>query len=148
MVGKLLIFEGPDGVGKTTIVQELKAKLSVENFKFLSFPGREEGTLGNAIYRMHHSPQEFGIKVMSELARQTLHIAAHIDVIETRIKPWIAEGKNVVLDRFWWSTLVYGSVGGGEQQAEGTRRGRSDCLGHNQASGRICDRSRSTDRPN
>ncbi|MBZ9790500.1 hypothetical protein K9B32_10245 [Rhizobium sp. 3T7] len=117
MAGKLLIFEGPDGVGKTTIVQELKAKLSSETFKFLSFPGRDEGTLGKAIYRIHHSPQEFGIKVMSELARQTLHIAAHIDVIETRIKPWIAEGRNVVLDRFWWSTLVYGSVGGGEQKA-------------------------------
>lgn len=117
MAGKLFIFEGPDGVGKTTIVQELKQKLPASEFEFLSFPGRDEGTLGRAIYRIHHKPEEFGIKVMSELARQALHIAAHIDVIETRIVPWISDGKNVVLDRFWWSTLVYGSVGGGKQKA-------------------------------
>ncbi|MFN7024126.1 MAG: dTMP kinase [Pseudorhizobium sp.] len=117
MAGKLFIFEGPDGVGKTTIVQELKQKLPASEFEFLSFPGRDEGTLGRAIYRIHHEPKEFDIKVMSELARQALHIAAHIDVIETRIAPWISDGKNVVLDRFWWSTLVYGSVGGGKQKA-------------------------------
>ncbi|MDX0931390.1 hypothetical protein GOE05_28695 [Sinorhizobium medicae] len=117
MAGKLFIFEGPDGVGKTTIVEELKQKLPPTAFEFLSFPGRDEGTLGRAIYRIHHEPEEFGIKVMSELARQALHIAAHIDAIETRIGPWLAEGKNVVLDRFWWSTLVYGSVGGGKQKA-------------------------------
>lgn len=117
MAGKLFIFEGPDGVGKTTIVQELKQKLPASEFEFLSFPGRDEGTLGRAIYRIHHEPEEFGIKVMSELARQALHIAAHIDVIETRIAPWISDGKNVVLDRFWWSTFVYGCVGGGKQKA-------------------------------
>lgn len=117
MTGKLFIFEGPDGVGKTTVVQALKEEFAGTAFEFLSFPGRDEGTLGHAIYRIHHDPEEFGIKVMSELARQTLHVAAHIDVIETRIIPWIADGKNVVLDRFWWSTLIYGSVGGGEQKA-------------------------------
>lgn len=83
----------------------------------MSFPGRDEGTLGRAVYQIHHTPEAFGIKQMSELARQALHIAAHIDVIETRIRPWIASGKNVVLDRFWWSTLVYGGVGGGTQRA-------------------------------
>lgn len=117
MIGNLFIFEGPDGVGKTTIVQALKDKLGGDAFEFLSFPGREEGTLGHAIYRLHHSPEDFGIRVMSELARQALHVAAHIDAIETRIRPWIAEGRNVVLDRFWWSTIVYGSIGGVEHQA-------------------------------
>lgn len=117
MGGKLLIFEGPDGVGKSSIVQELKLRLPPDSFEFLSFPGRDEGTLGRAIYRIHHAPEEFGIKLMSPLAKQALHVAAHIDVIETRIRPWIAAGKNVVLDRFWWSTLVYGSVGGGDQTA-------------------------------
>lgn len=117
MTGNLFIFEGPDGVGKTTIVKALKDKLVGDAFEFLSFPGREEGTLGHLIYRIHHNREDFGIRVMSELARQALHVAAHIDVIETRIKPWIAEGKNVVLDRFWWSTIVYGTVGGGEHSA-------------------------------
>jgi dTMP kinase len=117
MAGKLLIFEGPDGVGKSTIVKELRLRLPAEDFEFLSFPGRDGGTLGKVIYQIHHKPEEFGIKSMSELARQTLHIAAHIDVIEARLRPWLSQGKNVVLDRFWWSTLVYGSAGGGAQEA-------------------------------
>jgi dTMP kinase len=117
MAGKLFIFEGPDGVGKSSIVGELKLRLAHHTFEFLSFPGRDDGTLGKAIYRIHHTPEEFGISVMSALAKQALHVAAHIDVIETRIRPWIAGGKNVVLDRFWWSTVVYGSVGGGDLTA-------------------------------
>lgn len=117
MTGKLFVFEGPDGVGKSSIVRELKLRLDSSSFEFLSFPGRDEGTLGKAIYLIHHSPEEFGINVMSSLAKQALHVAAHVDVIETRIRPWIAAGRNVVLDRFWWSTLVYGSVGGGDQTA-------------------------------
>lgn len=117
MTGNLFIFEGPDGVGKTTIVKALKDKFAGDVFEFLSFPGREEGTLGHVIYRIHHNRADFGIGVMSELALQALHVAAHVDVIETRIRPWITEGKNVVLDRFWWSTIVYGTVGGGEHRA-------------------------------
>ncbi|TBD04822.1 hypothetical protein ELH21_10700 [Rhizobium leguminosarum] len=117
MAGKLLIFEGPDGVGKSSIVHELKQRLPRDSSEFLSFPGRDDGTLGKAIYRIHHAPEEFGIAGMSPLAKQALHVAAHIDVIETRIRPWIVAGKNVVLDRFWWSTLVYGSVSGGDQTA-------------------------------
>lgn len=117
MKGNLFIIEGPDGVGKTTIVQELRANLQNHNFEFLSFPGRSEGTLGKLIYHLHHHPEEFGIRTMSELAKQALHVSAHIDVIESRIRPWITEGKNVVLDRFWWSTLVYGDVGGGAHKA-------------------------------
>jgi len=37
-----------------------------------------------------------------------LHIAAHLDHIETRIQPALRNGTHVVLDRFWWSTWVYG----------------------------------------
>lgn len=116
MAGKFFIFEGPDGVGKTTVVAGLKERLasSEERFEFLSFPGRDEGTLGKVVYQIHHSPQDFNIGAMSELAKQALHIAAHFDAIETRIKPLLEDGVNIVLDRFWWSTLVYGKVGGVE----------------------------------
>jgi len=119
--GKLFVFEGPDGVGKTTIVSALKERLvgSDTRFEFMSFPGRQEGTLGSVIYDIHHYPERFGISEMSELAKQALHIAAHIDAIETRIKPLLRAGVSVVLDRFWWSTIVYGEVGGVEPLALG-----------------------------
>ncbi len=43
---------------------------------------------------------------------QLLHIAAHIDAIETKILPALRQGKHIVLDRFWWSTWAYGIVAG------------------------------------
>ena len=43
---------------------------------------------------------------------QLLHIASHIDAIESVILPELRAGNSIVLDRFWWSTIVYGSVYG------------------------------------
>jgi dTMP kinase len=114
MSGKLLVFEGPDGVGKTTL-SKLAADLLTaagQPTKWLSFPGRELGTLGHLVYEVHHRPQQFNIAQLTEGAKQALHIAAHLDTIERQIKPWLASGMNVVLDRFWWSTWVYGLTAG------------------------------------
>ncbi len=116
MAGRLFFFEGPDGVGKSTIVSALKERLVYDGskFDFLNFPGNLQGTLGKVVYEIHHEPERYGISRMSELAKQTLHIAAHIDAIETIIRPRLGAGINVVLDRFWWSTIVYGEAGGVE----------------------------------
>jgi hypothetical protein len=43
---------------------------------------------------------------------QALHIAAHLDAIETEIVPSLNAGETIVLDRYWWSTWVYGMAGG------------------------------------
>jgi len=47
---------------------------------------------------------------------QMLVTAAHIDVIETEVLPALRAGKNVVLDRYWWSTLVYGRKAGASRK--------------------------------
>lgn len=110
--GNLFIFEGPDGVGKTTLVQSTVDLLRENNIPLLSlsFPGKTLGTLGYLIDRVHHSPAELEVKQITPLAVQALHIAAHLDAIETRIKPALNDGITVLLDRTWWSTLVYGKV--------------------------------------
>ena len=43
---------------------------------------------------------------------QLMHIAAHLDAIEATILPALRAGISVVLDRFWWSTKVYGLSSG------------------------------------
>jgi dTMP kinase len=78
----------------------------------LAFPGREPGTLGKLVYDIHHDPKSFDIPRMAEAAKQALHVAAHLDAIERRIGPLLHEGEHVLLDRFWWSTWVYGVIGG------------------------------------
>lgn len=112
--GKLFVFEGADGVGKSTIAEWFASHLrqSGADCTLLSFPGREPGTLGRHVYELHHEPAQFGIEELSPASLQLLHVAAHIDSIERRIKPLLATGHFVVLDRFWWSTFVYGLVGG------------------------------------
>ena len=112
--GKLFVFEGPDGVGKSTLAEWFETHLQESGTKsrLLSFPGKESGTLGRHVYELHHDPSRFGIDVLTAGSLQLLHVAAHIDAIERRIKPLLASGQTVVLDRFWWSTFVYGLVGG------------------------------------
>lgn len=118
-VGKLFVFEGPDGVGKTTLAMSFAEHLAARGMEceFMSFPGREVGTLGHHVYELHHDAARFGIESIRPLSVQVLHIAAHIDAIETRILPLLSSGRHVVLDRFWWSTWVYGTVTKANQEA-------------------------------
>jgi dTMP kinase len=112
--GKLYIFEGPDGVGKTTLASALVSHLH-ENRRaahLLSFPGREHGTLGRMIWDLHHDFERFGVRDIDATSLQLLHVASHIDTVEHRIRPALQAGEDVVLDRFWWSTLVYGTEQG------------------------------------
>jgi len=110
MTGKLIVFEGVDGIGKSSLSEDLARRLAESNVAAISlvFPGNDPGTLGHLVYQIHHDPASVGVASMSALALQTLHIAAHLDAIENRIVPALQTGTWVILDRFWWSTWVYG----------------------------------------
>ena len=113
--GRLVVFEGPDGVGKTTVAQALVVSLRDRGVAcgHYAFPGQQEGTLGKHIYDLHHDPYTLGvIEGIHPVSMQVLHVAAHIDAIETQIKPAVEKGEWVVLDRYWWSTWAYGSLSG------------------------------------
>ena len=117
--GKLYVFEGPDGVGKSELAKQFCEHLRSrgEAVELMSFPGSRPGTLGHHIYAIHHVPASFGIEGITSTSLQALHIAAHVDAIETRILPLLSGGKTVVLDRFWWSTWVYGTAAGANAKA-------------------------------
>ena len=111
----LYVFEGPDSVGKSTISASFANRLKGDGrcvVRYWSFPGRDKGTLGWAVYRLHHNSVELGVSAITPTSLQVMHIAAHVDAIESRILPALDAGEIVVLDRFWWSTLVYGIVKG------------------------------------
>ena len=112
--GSLFVFEGPDGVGKSTIAAGFAQALNSrgETSRLMSFPGREEGTLGKLVYGLHHDSMAHGVSEITPIARQALHVAAHLDVMERVILPALDSGINIILDRFWWSTIVYGQSAG------------------------------------
>ena len=112
--GRLIVFEGPDGVGKSTLAEQLTVHLREAGVpcEHLAFPGRQPGSLGHLVYDLHHDTLGLGLSEVNPTSLQLLHIAAHVDAIEERILPAISAGAWIVLDRFWWSTWVYGAAFG------------------------------------
>jgi thymidylate kinase len=109
----LIVFEGVDAAGKSTVCARYLEVLVDHGViaRLLSFPGKEPGTLGNLVYQLHDNPQSKGVDRMTSASLQALHIAAHLDAIETVIVPSLEAGETILLDRYWWSTWVYGVVG-------------------------------------
>ena len=112
--GKLIVLEGPDGVGKSTLSERLTNRLRETGIlcEHLAFPGRQPGSLGSLVYDLHHEAPRLGLGEVNPTSLQLLHIAAHVDAIEGHILPALRAGTWVVLDRFWWSTWVYGTASG------------------------------------
>lgn len=108
---KLIVFEGVDGVGKTTLAEALAKHCRREFPGWVvaqgSLPGRSPNSLGEWVYRLHHgtihghSPES-----ITPPALQLLHVAAHVDAVLSWIAPSLVDGC-VILDRFWWSTYAY-----------------------------------------
>lgn len=113
------MFEGVDGAGKSTLAGAATARLSEERVPVAlrSFPGREQGTLGELVHRLHHHPPALGIQSITPTSLQLLHVAAHLDMIEREIAPLLRSGALVLLDRYWWSTWAYGVGSGANQDA-------------------------------
>jgi thymidylate kinase len=112
--GRLVIFEGPDESGKTTVSKLVAEELRRTGQKciWLAFPGAEPDTLGAEIHALHH---DIRFAKAPPLSVQLLHVAAHIEALERRIVPELTEGTWVILDRFWWSTWVYGLAAGADR---------------------------------
>ncbi len=113
-IGRLIVFEGVDGVGKTTLAKKVVDYLGSRGVEciYLAFPGHQPYTLGKHVYDLHHGLFDFDISRIHPVSLQMLHIAAHIDSIEKNIKPKLQEGVTVVLDRYWWSAKAYGAWAG------------------------------------
>ncbi len=124
---RFIIFEGVDGVGKTTITRALTAYFAEHApatpvFR-ASFPGNRPHSLGEWVYQLHHGQTQGTLTVdeIDPIALQLLHVAAHVDVIRSRIAPILADpvGGVVLLDRYWWSTYAYSRPHLSPQQALG-----------------------------
>ena len=99
-------FEGMDGSGKTTQVERLRAALEADGREVVTArePGQTE--LGEAIRNLvlHGG-------AMTPWAEALLYAASRAEVVEEVVRPALARGADVLLDRYLDSSLVYQGIG-------------------------------------
>lgn len=98
--GKLLILEGGVGCGKSTQFGLLR-----KNFPKWEY-SREPGStpFGEDIRDAVQGIRGYGVDSYAAFFAYT---AARANLIRTLVNPKLKEGKNVVLDRYWYSTYAY-----------------------------------------
>jgi len=106
--GSLVVFEGPDDTGKSTLINHLRQQQLFDGALFTHQPSGET-SLGETIYRI---TETFSSLEMNALTRQFLHLASHAEHYEHYLLPELQKG-GVFLDRCWWSTIAYGWYAGG-----------------------------------
>ncbi|MGN6368081.1 MAG: dTMP kinase [Phycisphaerae bacterium] len=115
LAGKFIVFDGPDGCGKTTQLKTLITRLEREGItvRRLREPG---GTnIGEQIREILLSPKNEGMDVHCEML---LYMASRAQLVHEQIKPALKAGECVVSDRFASSTIAYQGAGGGLQTAD------------------------------
>ena len=104
MKGKLIVFEGPEGCGKSTQAEMVFDYLQNNDVKTVLL--REPG--GNAISeKIRAIILDPAHKAMTKKTELLLYIASRAQIIEEKLKPLLDGGNTVILDRFSLSTLVY-----------------------------------------
>lgn len=113
MRGRLLVLEGLDGVGKTTVAMLLAERLSAT---LLSTPDASlRGARGMIDNLYSHSPEAAHLFYASCVAHAS-----------ERAEEETSRGRDVVLDRYWLSTWAYDHVRGARLRlGELTRRLRA-----------------------
>lgn len=105
--GKLIVFEGIDGAGCETQVKLLfdYLKRQGKSVERLYYPDYE-GPIGRLIHQYLHKQYEFSVDIQ--------FLLYFTDFIKDRekINQWIGEGKIVICDRYFSSTLAYQGLRG------------------------------------
>jgi len=108
--GLFITFEGPDGSGKTTQIDRLKA--FIINKGYDAVLTREPGgtTIGEKIREIILDKNNTEMEYMTEAL---LYAAARAQHVSQVIKPALEEGKMVICDRFMDSSIAYQGFGRG-----------------------------------
>lgn len=112
--GKLIVFEGAEGAGKTTQIKRLSERLSSAGIECLAV--REPGgtPVGDAI-REILLDREWEL---TDAAEALLFMASRAELTARELRPSLARGTIVLLDRFFLSTYAYQVAGRGLPEEE------------------------------
>jgi dTMP kinase len=105
--GKLIVFEGIDGAGKTTLSLLIRDMLQSHVDVVLEY----EPTAGPHGRRLRESARAVRLPLADEI---DLFIADRREHVEQVIAPALARGAFVLLDRYVWSTVAYQGARGAD----------------------------------
>ena len=101
--GLLIVFVGVDGAGKTTHVRRLAKRLQREGYDTVCLKEPTEGPWGQKLrYLARHGREE-----VSPATELEWFLQDRRDDVEQNIRPALAWGQIVLLDRYYFSTMAY-----------------------------------------
>ena len=112
--GRLIVFEGAEGAGKTTQIRILAERLVRAGIPFVAV--REPGgtPVGDEIRDIVlHQEQE-----ITAATEALLFMSSRAELVAREIKPSLGKGNVVLVDRFFLSTYAYQIVGRGLPEPE------------------------------
>ncbi len=113
--GKFLVFEGPDGSGKSTQLRRFVA-LCLEHAEPVCEVREPGGTdVGERIRQILLDRDHSDMTLRCEML---LYMASRAQLVERKIRPALAERRIVIADRFVSSTYAYQGAAGGLPDAE------------------------------
>ena len=112
--GLLIVFEGPEGAGKSTQLKLLANALGAFGASVVAV--REPGgtVVGDEIRRILLDP---GSDIVPR-SEALLFMASRAQLVEREIRPALEQGAIVLVDRFFLSTYAYQGVGRGLPEEE------------------------------
>lgn len=113
--GRFLVFDGPDGSGKTTQFHRFCRLASDGGLPVVEV--REPGgtAVGEQVRRILLDPANEDMDLRCEML---LYMASRAQLVNQKIAPALAAGRLVVADRFISSTLAYQGAAGGLSTAD------------------------------
>ncbi|MDE6476606.1 MAG: dTMP kinase [Mycoplasmoidaceae bacterium] len=106
--GIFITFEGPDGCGKTTIInliyKDLQKKFGKNNVVLTREPGGKNNVIAEDIRNILLNKLDYKI---SDRAEALLFAASRAQHVKDFIIPNLRKGKIVLCDRYIHSSLVY-----------------------------------------
>lgn len=114
MAGRVVVFEGPEGAGKSTQLRRLTEWLTARGAAVLAV--REPGgtVLGDEIRRILLDPTSR----IGPRAEALLFMASRAQLVLEQITPALEAGGTVLIDRFFLSTYAYQGAGRGVPEDE------------------------------
>ena len=105
--GTLISIEGGEGVGKTTLIENLQeVTKGMDDIVYFSNPSKEMEV--TAKIRDILLNDEYSITVETELM---LYLCARAELMDKKVRPAMEEGKIVIVDRWHVSTWAYQGAG-------------------------------------